>query len=85
MEKEIGQIFISNRSLLNVVYKIEDFEIVETFRYEGDSDPGDEATVYAIESKAGIKGVLVTGYSSASSIPFDVLSKLVDRNQKDLK
>ncbi len=43
-------------------FEAEDFEIVEVYRYEGDSDPGDEATVYAIQSTSGVKGVLVTGY-----------------------
>ena len=40
----------------------EDFEIVEVYRFEGNSDPGDEAIVYAIESNKGDKGVLVNGY-----------------------
>jgi len=44
----------------------EDFEIVEVYRYEGDTDPADEATVYAIESKAGLKGVLIAGYGMSS-------------------
>ncbi len=60
----------------------EDFEIAHVYRYEGDSDPGDEATVYAIESKSGLKGILVTGYGiygdTASS---KVLEKLTSRNQ----
>ena len=36
-----------------------EFEITEFHRFEGNSDPGDEAVVYAIESKSGMKGVLV--------------------------
>ncbi len=40
----------------------DEFDIVETYRYEGNSDPGDEATVYGIESTSGVKGILVTGY-----------------------
>jgi hypothetical protein len=35
-------------------------------RYEGESDPGDEAVVYAIESKKGIKGILVSGFGASS-------------------
>jgi len=39
-----------------------DFVIDKTYRFEGNSDPGDEATVYAISSpKYGIKGILVNG------------------------
>ncbi len=39
----------------------DDFEIVHIYRYEGESDPGDEATVYGIKSKSGEKGVFVAG------------------------
>jgi hypothetical protein len=44
----------------------EDFEIVEVYRFEGNTDPGDEDVVYAIESKAGSKGILVNGYGTYS-------------------
>lgn len=40
----------------------DDFEITEFYRFEGNTDPADEAIVYAIESKNGLKGVLVNGY-----------------------
>jgi len=39
-----------------------EFIIDKVYRFEGNSDPADEATVYAISSpKYGIKGVLVNG------------------------
>lgn len=38
-----------------------EFEITHVYFYEGETDPGDEATVYGIESQSGVKGVLVTG------------------------
>ncbi len=37
------------------------FEIVHIYRYEGESDPGDEATVYGIKSNDGEQGVFVAG------------------------
>ena len=55
----------------------DDFEIVEVFRYEGNSDPGDEATVYGIESNTGLKGILVTGDpASLDSVTLEILQKL---------
>jgi hypothetical protein len=48
------------------VFNVEDFEIVEVYRFEGDSDPSDEAVVYGIESKNGLKGILVNGYGISS-------------------
>jgi hypothetical protein len=43
-----------------------EFEIIEYYRFEGNSDPADEAVVYAIESANGIKGILVSGYGTSS-------------------
>lgn len=58
----------------------DDFEIVDVYRYEGDSDPADEATVYAIESKTGLKGILVTGYGiSTDDMSTQILNKLHNR------
>jgi hypothetical protein len=55
----------------------EHFHITETYRYEGNSDPADEATVYGIESNTGLKGILVTGYGiSEDSISTEILRKL---------
>ena len=55
----------------------EDFEIVDVYRYEGNSDPADEAAVYAIESKSGLKGILVTGYGASSdTMSTSILEKL---------
>ncbi len=48
-------------------YRASDFRITGVYRYEGDTDPADEAVVYAIESKDGeIKGLLVNGYGTAA-------------------
>lgn len=53
------------------------FEIVEVFRYEGNSDPADEAVVYAIRSEDGQKGILVTGYGvSDDPVSDEMLKKL---------
>jgi len=54
-----------------------DFEITEFHRFEGNSDPGDEAVVYAIESKNGMKGVLVNAFGVyAEPLSDDLMKKL---------
>jgi hypothetical protein len=59
----------------------DDFDIVDVYRYEGITDPADEATVYAIQSKSGKKGVLVTGYgASADVMSGPILEKLTRRS-----
>ncbi len=40
----------------------EDFEIVEYYRFEGETNPADSAIVYAIKGKNGLNGVLVNAY-----------------------
>ena len=55
----------------------EDFEITEVYRFEGNTDPADEAVVYAIESTKGHKGILVSGYGiSAEGMSADMAKKL---------
>lgn len=54
-----------------------EFQITEVYRFEGDSDPADEAVVYAIESRHGQKGVLVNGYGpSAEEAGEELVEKL---------
>src|SRR3984893_1135168 len=54
-----------------------EFEITEVYRFEGNSDPADEAVVYAIESKHGQKGVLVNGFGiSADDASDEMVQKL---------
>ncbi|POY34851.1 phosphoribosylpyrophosphate synthetase [Solitalea longa] len=40
----------------------EHFEIVEVYRFEGMTDPDEQAAVYAIQSDDGQKGVFVSAY-----------------------
>ena len=51
------------------------FEIMEIYRFEGNSDPADEAIVYAIQSVTGLKGVLVNGYGETAEAPGDELAR----------
>lgn len=58
-------------------FDIRDFEITEIHRFEGNTDPSDEAIVYAIESVDGRKGVLVSGYGiSAEGMSAEMAKKL---------
>lgn len=55
----------------------DDFRITEFYRFEGDSDPADEAVVYAIESIRGEKGLLVTGFGiTAEGVGEEMIEKL---------
>ena len=50
-----------------------EFEISAVYRFEGNTDPADEAVVYAIESKHGHRGLLVNAYGPDADAASDEL------------
>ncbi|MFL9829228.1 hypothetical protein ACSV4D_07410 [Flavobacterium sp. ARAG 55.4] len=44
----------------------DNYQIKHIYRYEGESNPDDEAIVFGIQSKSGKKGVYVTGFAANS-------------------
>lgn len=60
------------------------FEVVNFFRFEGESNPDDSSIVYAIESNNGLKGVLVNAYGAYSDpLSDELVSKLTIRRDSD--
>ncbi len=51
---------INNRTQIR--YVPEEVDIVNYYRFEGMSDPGDSSILYEIQTSDGVKGVLVTPY-----------------------
>lgn len=68
---------VCNTSLTRL--SVDDFEIDETYRFEGDTDPGDEMILFAISStKHKIKGTLLNAYGMYSdSATTKIIEKLV--------
>lgn len=61
----------------NIELRPADFDVVDVYRFEGMTDPGDESVLYAIEAKNGNKGVLVDAYGAYSdSISAEMAKKL---------
>jgi hypothetical protein len=55
----------------------DDFVIDKFFRFEGASNPDDNAIVYAISSKRGLKGTLIDAYGVyADSLTTEMVDKL---------
>jgi hypothetical protein len=60
----------------------DDFEIDETYRFEGNTDPGDEMIVFAISSKKNdMKGIVVNAFGIYSD---SATSKIVERLKRHL-
>lgn len=57
-------------------FDVNDLKIVALFRYEGDSDPADKASVYGLETGKGLKGILVTNDGAGSEDSSSLLRKL---------
>lgn len=45
-------------------WKAGDLEVVKFYRFEGMTDPGDNTILYLIETRGGIKGLLVDAYGA---------------------
>jgi hypothetical protein len=62
----------------NICLNPSEFEIIEIFRFEGDTNPSDEDIVYVIESKSGeIKGTMTSAYGMyAEAISNEMIKKL---------
>ena len=82
--KEKGFTIDFNIQEKRIIDSPDDFEIVHLYRYEGESDPGDEATVFGIKSSTGEKGVFVAGLSTfADNSAALVLNELTIKGRED--
>lgn len=64
-----------------VVLSPAEFEIVEVHRFEGMTNPSDNSILYAIESRGGLKGVLVSAYGVyADALSSEMIEKLDTRH-----
>lgn len=56
----------------------DEFEIMEVYRFEGDSNPDDEDVVYAVDSKDGkLKGVITSAFGKdADPVSNEMIQKL---------
>lgn len=60
-----------------------EFEITEVYRFEGETNPSDEAVVYAVESKdEKMKGTLVNAYGIYADAMSDEMIKKLSMHRK---
>ena len=62
--KEKGFTVDFNIQESRIINSPDDFVIEHIYRYEGETDPGDEATVFGIRSNTGEKGVFAAGLAA---------------------
>jgi hypothetical protein len=64
------------------VYKPEEINVVNFFRFEGQSDPDDNTIMYVIETNDGLKGTLVDAYGPYSDRKLSEFMQQVESFQK---
>jgi|GEM_PF-337828 len=70
--------------LTGTVLSPDDFEIDDFYRFEGDSDPGDEMIVYAISSKSkNLKGIVVNAYGMYADITSSAIVKKLNTHPQE--
>ncbi len=57
-------------------YAPEDLNIVETYRFEGMTNPADQSELFAIKTKDGIKGTLSMSYSNEHSQNVELIKEI---------
>lgn len=63
-------------------YKPEQIQVVNFFRFEGESDPDDNAILYVIETQDGIKGTLIDAYGVYNDPKISKFMKDVEKIHK---
>lgn len=64
---------INNKTMIDVdgnSYKPSQVKVVSFYRFEGASDPSDNSIIYAVKTKNGDKGTIVSSYGSEGSRKF---------------
>ncbi len=62
---------------LNLKFGPEEFHVDEVHRFEGMNDPGDSSVLYAVNSRAGVKGLIVDAYGVyAATLNREMIEKL---------
>ncbi|APG59260.1 phosphoribosylpyrophosphate synthetase [Christiangramia salexigens] len=66
-------------------FGVDEFEVDKVLRFEGMSNPDDNAILYAITTTNGEKGILVDGYGvSSGQISKEMLEKLDLKDQRPI-
>lgn len=53
------------------VYQPQDLKIVKSYRFEGDSNPDDNAVLYVAQDTSGNKGIIIDSYGADSNYTGD--------------
>lgn len=58
-------------------FEPDDFKIVRTYRFEGDSNPSDSAVLYLMEHKDGLIGYIINAYGAYDDYDGDLFEEFI--------
>ena len=79
---EDNEVFITSRGSLvmrSKSYNQKEIRILKTYRFEGESDPADQAIIYLLEADDGTIGYCIDGYGLSSSHTNDVYGDFISQ------
>lgn len=59
-------------------YHPEEIHVINFYRFEGNSDPGDMVIMYVIETNDGVKGTLVDAFGTYADVSVSAFMRQVD-------
>lgn len=59
------------------VYQPSELTILKTYRFEGDSNPDDNAVLYVVKDHAGNRGMIIDSYGADSNYPGEEFDKFL--------
>jgi hypothetical protein len=65
-------------------YSVNDIEIINFYRFEGQSDPADNAVVYVVETQNGKKGLIIDAYGMSADPAISEFIVQVEAIQKKI-
>lgn len=67
------------------VYQPQDLKIVKSYRFEGESNPSDNAVLYVAQDNQGNKGIIIDSYGPDSNYPeqFDDFIREIPVEEQD--
>lgn len=64
-----AEFFLPSKDCLTLrgrVYRPAEVKIIRTYRFEGESDPGDQAIIYIVKANDGRMGFCIDGYGMST-------------------
>ena len=70
----------------DITYQPTDLSIIKSYRFEGDSNPDDNAVLYVLQDKNGLQSIIIDSYGAESNYTgeeFDNFLRSIPINERE--